>query len=144
MNMSALATSFKVWAIAVFLNAIFLGVIVVLWGDFWHLYWAFMALLVGYTAGGCFWMLMTVLIKMIMAIPYSAGARICWLACCMSGLVVLFYCLGAWICMDSFSLNDQFVQLLTGTTIAALIIALYWTRSLFRDKEDSIPFSEHS
>jgi hypothetical protein len=57
MSMSIFTTSFKVWAIAVFLNAFFFGVIMVLWGDFWYLGWAFVALLIGYSAGIIFWLI---------------------------------------------------------------------------------------
>ncbi|WP_315818282.1 hypothetical protein [Paraflavitalea speifideaquila] len=77
-----------------------------------------------------------------MKLPYSAAGRICWLVCIMGGLVALFYASAVYIVTGQFTLNEPSMALLTGTTIAALILTLYFNRRAFDQEQDSISISK--
>lgn len=136
--MSAGATSFKIWAITVFLNAFFFGVIELLSGEVWIAMGAVVVLFMGFTISLPFWLLLWVLIEVILRLPYSPLGRICWVACLASAVAALFYAVATWIVLGHFTINEPHVRLLTGTTIAALMVALFWNRKAFGQAEAGI------
>lgn len=129
--MSASVTSFKIWAIAIFLNAFFFGIIELLSGDIWAAMGSVIIFMMGYVIGLPLWLLIWVLTEVILNLPYTAAGRICWLVGVLAVFVALFYAVAAWIVFGDFTLNKPYVGLLTGTTIAALITALCWNRKSF-------------
>lgn len=76
------------------------------------------------------------LLKLIMALPYAAAGRICWLAGALAVCTALLYAFIGWIFFDDFSFKNRENVALTGTTIAALIVALYFNRRAFRTGEE--------
>jgi hypothetical protein len=131
MAMSTSVTSFKIWAITVCLNAFLFGAIELLSGNIWAAMGSVIILVVGYIIGFPFWLLMWLLMEVIMALPYTATGRMTWLAGILSILVALSYAAVGWITTGHFALSEPPLGLLTGTTIAALILALYWNRKAF-------------
>jgi hypothetical protein len=143
MGMSTSITSFKIWAITVCLNAFLFGLIELLLGNIWAAMGSVIILITGYIIGLPFWLLMWLLMEVIMAFPYSATGRIAWLAGILAILVALSYAAAGWITTDHFALSEPPLGLLTGTTIAALILALYWNRKAFGQKKTGIGNQNH-
>lgn len=129
--MSPSITSFKVWAITVFLNAFLFGIVELLSGDIWAAMGAVIIFIAGYIVSLPFWLLLWLLTEVIMALPYSATGRIAWLVGALGALVALLYAAAAWIITGHFTLSEPPFGVLTGTTIAAMILALYWNRKAF-------------
>ncbi len=129
--MSTSVTSFKIWAITVCLNAFLFGLIELFLGNIWAAMGSVIILVVGYIIGFPFWLLMWLLMEVIMAFPYTAIGRIVWLAGILAILVALSYAAAGWITTGHFALSEPPLGILTGTTIAALILALYWNRKAF-------------
>lgn len=129
--MSTSVTSFKIWAITIFLNAFFFAVIEFFLGEIWRALGSVIVLLAGFMIGFPFWLLMWLLTDVIMTLPYTATARMVWLAGIHGLLVALLYAAIGLITTGHFDLSEPPLGLLTGTTIAALILALYWNRKAF-------------
>lgn len=139
--MSAGVTSFKIWIVTVTLNAVFFGIVELLQLEIWSALGAIVIGMAGYIIAFPFWVLTWILLKLIMAFPYSTPGRICWLAGALSGFIVLFYLFIGWILFDDLSFNDHELTSMTGTTIAALIVALYFNRKAFRTAEEQLPIT---
>ena len=130
--MSAIAMSFRIWFITVLLNALLYGVVSLLGGEVYGVLIAMVLFVVGFVITLPFWLVILVLIEIVMRSPYSATGRLCWLGGAMAAFVALFYACTAWLLFGHFTLNEPAISLLTGTTIAAIIAALFLSRKAFR------------
>lgn len=138
--MSAGITSFKIWIGTVTMNAVFFGVVELLRLEILGAFGAIVIGLAGYIIGLPFWILTWMLFKLTISLPYSAIARICWLAGVLSICIIFFYLFIYWL-FDGFYFKDREAISLTGTTIAALIVALYFNRKAFRTGEEQLPIT---
>jgi hypothetical protein len=123
--------SFSIWAITIFLNAVFFGVAELGMGNIGTAIGALAILAMGYVFGLPFWPLLWLLITLIMALPFSAAGRITWLIGILGILVALFYASIAWIITGHFTLHHPLGGLLAGTTIAAMVMAFFFHRKAF-------------
>lgn len=136
--MSAIATSFRIWFITVLLNALFYAIISLIGGEIFGVLISTALFVVGFVITLPFWLVVLVLIEIVKRLPFSATGRICWVGGTLAVCIVLFYASISWLLFQQFNLEQPVIGLLTGTTIAALIAALYLSRSAFKVISDTI------
>lgn len=141
--MTTSVTSFKIWAITICLNAFLFGAIELLSGNIWLAMSSVIILVMGFIVGLPFWLLLWLLTELIMALPYSTIGRMAWLAGVLAILVALLYATIGLITTGHFGLSGSSLGLLTGTTIAALILALYWNRKAFGKAKTGTDVQSH-
>jgi uncharacterized membrane protein YedE/YeeE len=141
--MSTLSSSFRIWALTVSLNAVFFTLIQFGTGDMELAVVSAIICLAGYIIGMPGWLLIWLLMEFIMRFPYSANVRIVWFGCIVSVCVALFYAFMSWTTSRDFSLHDPWLQLLTGTTIAAMIVTLLLDREAFSDAVNSTSIADN-
>ena len=130
--MDIVITSFKVWFYTVLFNAALFGVLSAVQLKPVMLLAVPILIVGGLIVGLPFLVLNIILVKAASLLPYSPAGKICWIAAIQSAFVGLFYMSIEYALENRFSLFDPYVQFLTGTTIAALVIALYVNRSDFK------------
>jgi hypothetical protein len=131
--MSPFKIGFKIWGIAVLLNACYFGLFALVQGDLWRVLLAGGVFLIGALAGLPLLFLLVKLLKVLPKLPYSLNARIIWLGFCMSIGVVMFYSLLMLIVSGRIYLLHPSVQPFAGITIAAFITSLWWSRKSLRE-----------
>ncbi|MBO9563481.1 MAG: hypothetical protein J7621_11930 [Niastella sp.] len=130
--MSPIITSFRIWFITVLLNGLFYAVTCLMQGDFRGILVSMALCVAGFIIGLPFWLVMLALIEIVKRLPYSVTGKMYWLGGTMAICVAFFYACVAWLIFGSFTLNIAGIDQITGTTIAALIAALYLSRNTFR------------
>lgn len=129
--MSKVGASFRIWAITILINAMLFGFIHLLSGNFWVAAQGVTIFFMSFIIGLPFWLITLILVEVTTRMPYSAIGRMCWIAGTMAALIALFYACVSWLVTGRFSLVHRDIALLTGTTIAALLVALFLNRSTF-------------
>lgn len=132
-------TGVRVWFYAILINSALFGAIAALmWNPFWIASIPFTAV-GGVIAGLPFLLVTIVLIKLASVFPYAVVGKISWVAVILSICVVLFYMLIEYQVDNVFSLRIDYMQLLTGTTIAGIWTAMYCCRRDFEVVDDQVP-----
>jgi hypothetical protein len=130
--MSPFSAGLKIWILTVVLNALYFGIASIMSGGYLNAFWSVPVLLVGCMAGLPLLFVFVELIKVMRRAPYSINARIAVLAFWVSVLIALFFVLLNLALTGQFYLQDELMQLLTGTTIAALLTAIFLCRGSLR------------
>lgn len=136
--MSNVGASFRIWFITVLLNALFYAIISLIGGEIFGVLISMALFVVGFVITLPFWLLVLVLIEIVKRLPFSATGRMCWVGGVLAVSVGLFYASISWLLFKQFDLEQPVIGILTGTTIAALIAALYLSRKAFKASDTSI------
>jgi hypothetical protein len=135
--MSPFRIGFKIWGITVFLNAVYLCFVGIIM-DYFTILVAFVALIAGMFVGLPFLWLLVQLIRLTRLFPYSNTARICWISFWVSVGVWLFYSAIAWLLDGKV---DAEARQFAGTTIAAFLTSMWWSRKSFHEVDGMNEYS---
>jgi len=131
--MSPMWVAVKIWAVTIFLNALFFGLLSVFAGDVFDVFLSAAFLFGGFMATLPLLPLVLLLIKTSKKLPYGFPARVAWLTFYLMLLVFLFYWLLSGINVQHFWGSHSWERHLMFITITSLLIAVLAARkSLYK------------
>jgi len=124
--MTPLTVGFKLWARAVALNAIAMGIIAIPEYNIFAIVVFIASLLLGLPLGSPLIIVFSWLVKVFVQIPYDIRDKLSWLAFALVAAMVAFWLVPLWIL--SFS-TSRWALVITGSSVAVLGAGL-WSKSL--------------
>jgi hypothetical protein len=136
--MSSIWVAVKIWAVTIFLNALFCGLLSVFTGDIFDVFLSAAILFGGFMATVPLLPLVLSLVNLSKKLPYGFRARVAWLTFYLMLLVYLFYWLLSCIDIGHFWESHAWARYLMFITITGLLIAVLTARgSLYKLYEKS-------
>lgn len=117
-----LRITFLIWIRAIFFNALFIGIYIILKEGFQGSIVFLLVLLVGFMVTAPLLILIHPIVRLSLKIPYSVRGRYWWLAFSLVVLVLAFYSFILFVIDWSFRWDDEF-QLIVLAAIISVIIA---------------------
>lgn len=133
--MKASWVGFRIWIVTVLLTVLTMGIFIVIDALYVSLQDLISGILlmsfVGLVVSIPFLVLTISLIHIVKRFPYDLAGKMAWLFAMESIFVLLFYAGLEYLIDGRFGIANDFARMLTGTTIAAFLVALYLIRGAF-------------